>query len=272
MDLSQFVAWLSSPPRSLEPDSAELYAGHVRRAWVKDPVGYVRKNSLSPKTRGAAKAALIAYARFIEDDKLIEALRGVRIPKGRVRVLAPLEDAEWRRLRGAVDKADLPVPLRSVLGIMAVRGLRVSDVLRIRRDEVSTYLRTETLPFQAKGGARLQFRSPQAKPYFEALHRERGWDQVWQLVASSKKAARMAAYRALKQVAADAGLRPEDVHPHRLRRTYAVHFLRQLRGDPEALAKLMRHMGWSDLRTTFNYVDHVSDEALDEVQDKMFSE
>ena len=61
-----------------------------------------------------------------------------------------------------------------------------------------------------------------------------------------------------------------DLYPHRLRRTYAVQYLRALKGDPEALMKLTQHMQWASMATAMEYVDHARGDELDAAAYKLF--
>ena len=114
------------------------------------------------------------------------------------------------------------------------------------------------------------------RPWLEALaNRAARWSRVWDLVSPNasgdnrRNAAARAVERGLQTLARSAGV--VRVHPHRLRRTYAVEFLRAMRGDPEALPKLVQHMGWADMSTALEYIDHARGAELDEVADRIFA-
>jgi integrase len=62
----------------------------------------------------------------------------------------------------------------------------------------------------------------------------------------------------------------EGVYPHRLRRTYATEYLRSMAGDPEAVVKLMQHMGWSNIATAMEYVNHQRGAELNAPAHRMF--
>jgi hypothetical protein len=86
-------------------------------------------------------------------------------------VKIPLEREEWFRVIDAIrDYQDLGDAMRAVLGMMAMRGFRCGDVMRMKRAEISAALETGTLSFEAKGSKRLEFAVIDTfRPHLEAL-------------------------------------------------------------------------------------------------------
>jgi len=74
--------------------------------------------------------------------------------------------------------------------------------------------------------------------------------------------------RVVAAYGADLGI--EDLHPHRLRRTYAVAYLRANKGDPEALINLQQHMQWAGIATAMEYVNHLRGREIDAVAETLF--
>lgn len=228
----------------------------------------------APKTLHAAAAALKSYATYTEDGDLLVAIKRIRLPASRratPRVELALE--AWSQLITAIeDDKKLRPEMRATLMIMALRGLRVGDALRLKRTEIEAAIRTKRLGFEAKGRSRLEYGITDiADSLREFLSIDKPWDRVVDLVAwSSKKTgdakmhvARLKVLQQLQRVAATIEL--DDVYNHRLRRTYATHFLRKLKGDPQALIKLQRHMGWATVTTAMGYVDAVDADELEDV-------
>lgn len=83
-----------------------------------------------------------------------------------------------------------------------------------------------------------------------------------------RRAAARAVVRALTEVAVRC--RIYGVHPHRLRRTYALEYLKGLVGDPDALMMPKQHMQWESLATAVEYVDHARGQELDDAAEKIF--
>jgi integrase len=170
-------------------------------------------------------------------------------------------------------------PVRGVLGLLACRGLRCSDALRLRREDVANALETGVLSHVAKGGRRLEFRVLRTyKRYLEVLAGAFAEvpraSQVDQLVAprAEPKGRRSAAAKSIARALVQLGVRAGvyGLHPHRLRRTYAVEYLRSMQGDPEALMKLTSHMQWAQMTTALEYVDYVRSEDLDAAAERAF--
>lgn len=261
--------------------TADVYACVVNMAYrdFERPTGALVDRSKAPKTRRQRLAALRAWALYTGDDELLGDCARVKLPHPR-RVVPkrPLETEEWWALIDAVNAfSKVTEPQRSVMGLMACRGFRCGDVLRLRKDEILAGLDGGVLGYEAKGERRLEYRIvPRIRPYLEVLLEHRGrWRRVEDLVSprahpdKRRKSAGRSVSRALKRCAAQVGLSAEEIYPHRLRRTYAVHYLRELQGDPEALVKLQQHMQWANLNTAAGYVDYIRTEELDQIGERM---
>lgn len=270
-NLSSFHQWILDNGRC--EGTALLYEGHVRLAQE----GYPRladrllDRKLAPKTRRSALHALRAYAMFREDPKLLKQLGMIKLPPAvRKTAKLPLEEVELEDLIQAIDDSDEETPVRAVLSIMARRGLRVGDVLRLTRAEVKEALKTGVLAFEAKGGRRLEYGIVLMREALEELHEEKGWTTVAELVAPGtddpQTMGRLYVWRALRRVSTAAGLDPRAVHPHRLRRTVATNMLKEFGGD---ITKLRSYFQWSSLNTASGYVDHQRLEEFDEIERKM---
>lgn len=269
-DLERFADWLREYNKS--DGTIDLYVTDVRRAWAASggPLSRLRDRQLAPKTRRHILAALRAYAEYAEDGELLVALKKIKLPPARrVSPRPPMTSEQWYALQDTIDTAELAEPMRAVLGIMAVRGLRCGDVLRLTPREVRAALETGTLTYQAKGERWIEYTAAPIAKYLELLANERGWKRVSDLISPKAvdrpKAAHRAVMRHLRRCAARAGC-DGHVHPHRLRRTYAVHFYGECGGD---LVALQEHMQWASLETARGYVDHSRREQLDKIAEKM---
>jgi integrase len=147
----------------------------------------------------------------------------------------------------------------------------------MQRGEVHDALRGGILSFVIKGNKRVEYHvTDNFSRFLELLEtQERDWKRVEDLVSPRSKGDRRRAAviqieRLLRVVGEEAGLDAEELYPHRLRRTYAVEYLKQMKGDPEALVNLQQHMQWESLETAAGYVDHPRQEKLLEVERRMF--
>lgn len=272
LDLDGFRAHLEDMGRA--PGTADIYADFLRVLYrdYKRPVLGLSDRDASPATRRLRRAALRSWADYTGNAELLLELRKVRLPQPRrVQPKIPLERDAWFDLRRVIDEADVDEPVRAVLGIMASRGLRCGDVLRLLRSEVRTAIRSGRLAYEAKGERRLEYSARPIRRYLEILDGYDRWKRVEDLISprarprSRRRAAARRVGRALKTIATDLGMDAADIYSHRFRRTYATHFLAELEGDPQALQKLQKHMQWTNLVTAAGYSDYVRDEELDEV-------
>ena len=254
------------------PGTLELYAIHVEQAYAHPDgvLGRVTDKQLASTTRRTAIAILKGYAQFAGDQKLVTQLRRIKRPSDqRAKARPPLTTEEWRGLRDGIESSEsLEGEQRAVLGLMATRGFRVGDVLRLKRREVTDAIRTGKLVFLAKGDRRLRFTTNRILPFLEALKEFRGWETVAELVSPDAEdphnAARQLIQRKLKVVAEEVGLNPEEIYTHRLRRTYAIEFLKAAKGD---INKLRLHMGWQSVEMAARYVDYIEDDEMDAIAD-----
>ncbi len=275
-DLEDFSDWLVR--RGRDEGTAKLYVHHVRLALThkKGYLGRLMDKSLAPKTRRTILASLRSWALFKDDPKLEKDLKDIKLPPAvRKTPKTPLERAAWVALINEIDRADyVSDATRAVLGLMATRGFRVGDVLRLTREEVGSAIESGTLGFEAKGSRRLEYRSKGFNRYLVLLMEHKAkWQRVEDIFTASDNNARKQAIAnvsyALRKVAKKCGLDPKQIHPHKLRRTYATYFLKEMAGDPEGLVKLKEHMCWADLTTASGYVDHVRKDELAEIEDRL---
>lgn len=289
--LDPYEAWLRR--RGAGTGTIKQYRSHAARLLAgQDPLDRMTNRSLSPKYRRMCRAAALSYARFSKTlggepaaraEKMIEELGDVRMPAPvRKTAKTPLSESAWKELRAAIDESDkIREPVRAVLGLMATRGLRSGDVLRLKRAEVSAALKNGVLSYVAKGERRLEFGVLKSfRPYLELLAAEFDGTRasaVCDLIAlraaadNKMAAAGETVARGLVRVgeavgAEDLGVEPDELHPHKLRRTYATLYYEACGRDP---MKLKNHMQWSSIETAMSYVDHDRRDELDLVADEM---
>ncbi len=269
-----FTSWLTSRGRAA--GTARVYSSHVEHAMALPggPIGRVTSKRLAPKTRRSVLAALRAWARFKGDTKLLALLDDVSLPPAdRLRPRVPLSIEQWGALREKIRHTpNLDEATRASLGILAARGLRIGDVVRIQRVDVLRALKHEPLSLVVKRGKRIEINPAPIARELKALASFTGWSVNADLLTRSRgknkhESAKQALSRAFRHVADEAGL--PDCYPHQLRRTYASHFLREMQGDPEAMVKLKLQLGWTNVQTAFEYVDHERREELDEIEAKL---
>lgn len=299
-NLPAFRAWLIRRGRGDE--TARTYLSHLR-CTISAPslTSRILDRTRPAKTRWSNMAALTQWAKFAGDAAMMTDLSEIKLPPPRrskpkkeldlthwSALLAVLRDDSvehqervWRGKRGQSwtsvihvrDRKRIARPLRLLLLIVATRGLRMGDTLRITRSDIAEAIATGKLSFEVKGGGRLEYDAKTIIEYLKALNQIEGWTVTRDLVLppeSSDRAVNTKLARALRVAAIRAVV--ADVHPHRLRRTYATHFVRRLNNDAQALVKLMRHMGWTNINTAAQYVDNVNLDELDKLGGDLISD
>ena len=280
--LDGFKGWLKSRARG-----AGTVASYVAEAVAANCTsdGWKRRvldDNLAPKTRHRIRAAGRQWADFIGDVQLDKDLKAIKLPVARrVTAKVPISHEQLFSVVDELARADyLEPPMRATLGILACRGLRCGDVLRIRRTELVAAVETQVLAFEGKGQKRLEFPLvPAFGVHVAALAALPGtWSRVEDLIApgskpeskpeAHRKSAAKAVERALDAVAAKCQIR--GMHPHRLRRTYAVEYLAQLAGRPDAVELLRQHMQWEDVTTAMEYVNHARSGELSAAAERIF--
>lgn len=259
--LELFQQWLFN--QGLTHGTVRGYALNVSVATsYDDPVMVLRRKGLSPNTLARYRAALTAWAQFTEDVDLQKRLRTFRLPPARrMSPKVPFTPAEWRKLvQNLPSCPDVSPRVKAVIGIMLMRGLRIADVLKIERANLEESLQTGILSYCGKGTKYQETSIKHFELWARLLLQFPRWDRVYQAVSKSEAgesahlaAASMRVYTGLKKLAETCGMDPELVHPHRLRRTYAVMFLEQAENN---LVMLRDHMGWASVTTAAAYTDH----------------
>jgi len=274
-DLSSFRAWLAE--HGLSESTLEVYLRDVRKGLEVGLVARLRSDDLAPKTKRHMLAAARHWAKFTKDTDLAEALDKLNLPPARRQTAkVPLSKEDLFVLLDEIDRADyLSKPMRAAIGMMACRGFRCGDVLRMRRDELIAARESGVLNYIAKGKRNLEFKVLKTyRKHLVALASAPGeWTRVEELLANGgasgrRNAAARAVERSLVRLGTKCGI--QNLFPHRLRRTYAVEYLRSMKGDPEALMKLTQHMQWAGMATAMEYVDHARGDELDAAAEKMF--
>lgn len=277
MDLDGFHAWLCKRGRGR---SANQYRKVVKR-WLDDPdeiEAAMVSTDYAPNYRRHLVACVRVWAKYTGDGELLLRLEDIKRPAAIPRdVREPFELEEWFEIREVIDGDQcLSEPKRLVCGLIALRGIRCGDVLRLTKRDISRALDTNTLAFEAKGERWQNYNAEPLRPYLEGLFECR-WSgkRVRNLVCprSSESSCQESAGREIRKafdmLAETLEMEPEDLYAHRFRHTYATHFLQQMQGDPEAIFKLQQQMGWARLDTAANYLRRSRRTELDEIEKRL---
>jgi site-specific recombinase XerC len=277
--LDRFKEWLVDE-QGLAATTATMYRQDAKTAAESSFKERLRDDDLAPKTRRRILSAGRQWAQFNGDNDLASELDAARkrLPPARRKLAkTPVTRDLLFAIVDEIDQANyLKAPMRAVQGMLACRGFRVSDVLRMRRDEIVAAKETGLLVFVAKGNRRLEFGVTKTwvrhLDVFVGLPAD--WMRVEDLISPTakvenrRKAAVRFVERTLRKIGSLCGA--PKLYPHQLRRTYAVEYLKQQKGDPEALLNLTKHMQWADESTALQYVNHVRGRELDEIAERIF--
>jgi integrase/recombinase XerC len=250
LDLESFKATLRQD--GLRDRSIVEYERHVRRALAAggDLAAPLRAAGSASAWQGAF-AAIVRWARFRGMGDVRERLRAVApAPRTAAKETEPVPEADWQRVVEAAGR--LGDPLRGVLEVLLLSGLRINDVLGVTREQASSVLAQGIVRIEQKGG-RLREWAPPAE-VVEPLRRLlgiAGWRVLQDLIAPpplSWKTAQGRLREVLAAVCRSAGV--AYANPHRFRHTMAT-ALNERDVDARTMQRVLGH---ASLQTTMRYV------------------
>ena len=250
--------------------NAKDNAAMVQRVLKKkDPLAIFRSKRLKRNTKNKYRAALKHWARFTEDEQLLEQVSSPRITRavkdhgGRFRSrIRGLSEADVDRLLRTIDahKDDPKHPWTwPTLTLLVKLGLRPEvDLAYIQREAVVDALKHgDELWIDSKFSKERPVPVGGVQDALEALIEIPNWTFVADLISPQASedtrvsSAYQAIYRKLKQVAEQAGLDASQVHPNRLRHS-AAQRLYNLTKDIMLVQQLLGH---SNIETTMIYLN-----------------
>jgi site-specific recombinase XerD len=233
--LQQFQAWyVGSYGR--EPDATQITAGEARE-WR---VYLTAVKRASAATVNQRLAALRGLARHHGQMLVVKGMQKVTPP------LEPLSGRELGRLLAAL-AGDRWLDKRNVamISLMARAGLRVSEVIALRLNDVQTSerkgLKERTVPLSRMARAELATYLA-VRPSFAG---------EWLFVSQGGKPLSARDVQRLVSAASHRAAIPQPVTPHLLRHTFATRALQQANID---LATLSHLLGHESLTTTARYL------------------
>lgn len=262
LDLRDFCRWYRAAegtdphPAAVLPRDVEDYKAFlqtVRRA--------------APRTVNRRLAALSRFFKWAFQSGLARrdptaGVRLLRLPPRRPRALTPREE---RRLRRAVE-AGGNARDRAVVEVLLGTGLRVGELLALRRGDVELRPRSGALIVRRGkgGGARRIPLTAGVRRALEAYLAEQGElpedAPLWQGTRGALRD-RGAVGRMLEKYARQAGL--EEVTPHVLRHTFATRYLEANPGDLRGLAALLGH---ANLNTVMVYTEPAEEDLRERME------
>lgn len=270
LDENGFGFWLKES--SYTPNTVAVYLSTLRKlSSFSIPFQGLLDKTASPNTLHLRFSVLKTYAKWKKDTELLEQLTNFRrrLPAARrVAPRPPLTGDELERLIRALDWSS---GVDLVIMLMAVRGFRVGDVLRLKREEIKTALETGTLAYVAKKGQRQEwgtglFAEPLETLFHLCDRREEPWVIVADALATGEDRQNAARWNVEHRCRELRKKLKMNIYPHRLRRTRAMMYLEAVGGD---VTKLTKWMGWQNVTTAYGYVDYVNREDLEQYEKQM---
>ena len=221
---------------------------------VRSYLADLRRRGLAATTTARRLSALRQYFLFLfregfRGDNPMLTIESPRRARPLPRYLSETEvDLLLRTAQAAADARPSLHSLRLVamLEILYATGLRVSELITLRRDAIRDD--RPILFVRGKGGVERMVHDPTAREH-EA--------QLWASRGARGHLSRVRVQQLLKQLAADAGLAPDKLSAHKLRHAFATHLLAH-GADLRAVQKMLGH---ADIATTQIYT-HVLDQRL----------
>ncbi|HVL40281.1 MAG TPA: tyrosine recombinase XerC [Fimbriimonadaceae bacterium] len=246
--------------RSYGTDLAQL-AGSLEGQFDLSPAklrSYLRKYGASPVTRARKLSSLRTFVKYLKaigrldhdpTDVLEAPIRRKRLPKA-------LSRQQAGEMLDQLDVGKSPVRDRALLELMYAAGLRASEVVGVRQQDLDLQARCVTVHGKGNKQRITLFGSTCAAALRDYLHGERTPGEFLFTNRQGRSITTRTVQNIVKRWARAAGL-PPNVSPHTLRHSFATHLL-----DGGAdLKSVQQLLGHESLATTQVYT-HVSVERL----------
>ena len=257
-DLKRFSAFLAGQGAAIASCGEDDVRGFVRA---------LEADGLSARSAARHLSAVRQLFRFLHGEgvRADNPAQSLRSPKQGRALPKVLSEEEVERLIAAAPGTGQPEGLRraALIELLYATGLRISELISLKAGAVARD--PEVLLITGKGGReRLVPLNPAARravqawlPHRLSFIKQDSSPFLFPARSSSGHWTRQQAGRALKQLAVEAGLKPQSVSPHVLRHAFASHLLAH-GADLRAVQSMLGH---ADISTTEIYT-HVLDERL----------
>ena len=261
-DLGQFWEYLkahqggSIEPASVNPDMVEAYVADLQQG----------AHVYAPSTVARKIAAVKSFFHSLLEQGVVTSDPAARLnsPKVKKHIPKTLSQADMERLLAAPARTGGSKALRdrALLELLYATGMRVTEVVNLRLDDVDWEAGLVNCPGKAERRRRIPLGSALA-PLQEYLERGRpnfardDSPAMLFLNHRGQKLTRQGVWLILKESAEAAGL-DGDVTPHTLRHSFAKHKL----GQGEDLRRVQELLGHANLSTTQVYRQVEPDEPL----------
>lgn len=257
--LVEFETYLED--QGLAERSIQTYLGWMKRLLKrKNVLAVFEDENICVLTKKGIAATLRHWARFSTNNKLLEAIDSPKVtrqikkpPEDPSRITQPLSPEESKALVRVLGryKGKPPLWVWPCFRLCLKLGLRVRvDLLRITRSRAVASLKEGRLQIRTKRDKERSVPSDIVREELQALLALKPWSTLYELISDDEATAYRTVYRALKSLAAKAGIDPRTVYPHRLRHTAADRIYEET-GDILLVRDLLGH---EDVSTSGGYL------------------
>lgn len=261
-DLGQFWLYLQSrqgsgiEPAAVNAEMVEAYVAGLQQG----------SHVYAPSTVARKIAAVKSFFHSLLEQGVVTSDPAARLnsPKVKKHIPKTLSQGDMERLLAAPARTggSKPVRDRALLELLYATGMRVTEVVNLRLDDIDWEARLVNCPGKADRSRRIPLGTA-FQPLSEYLERGRPNfsrdDSPTMLFLNHRgqKLTRQGVWLILKESAEAAGL-DGDVTPHTLRHSFAKHKL----GQGEDLRRVQELLGHANLSTTQVYRQVETDESL----------
>ena len=259
-DLMLFARWLATRDVAIaEAGEADIRDYLAMRGRLHEQMrGKDRSLQFSARSQARLMSALRRFYRFLVRDGQRKDDPSARLTSPKLPRALPkhMEQAQVDQLLDAPDVAS-PRGLRdrAMLELMYASGLRVSELVNLKRHQLS--LQQNLVQLVGKGGKERLVPISDRAHLAVAEGREQVPANPWLFPGGRKHLSRMRLFQIVRELAADAGIAPDRVSPHVLRHAFATHLL----SGGADLRVLQALLGHADIATTQIYT-HVDTSRL----------
>ena len=248
--LSMFVAFVTDKPvRSLTLQDGQNWVLHLssRNRYVGHPLKKEIAEPMSKATLRGYIRALKVWASYLAEEGYTKAnvFARIRLPADTKRVVEILSEEEIIRIFGAINQGTkLGARMHAILSLLLDTGMRIGELERITFQDID--FKQHRIKITGKGDKErfVPFGVTTSKAIL-------AWYNMWREDDGDERLFQMCQHsiaESMKRLGRKVGV--ERLHPHLLRHTYAVRWLRN-GGD---VFSLQRVLGHSDLEVTRVYI------------------
>ena len=254
--LGLFRSWLTEEDIPTEPSA---WSPTVLRQYIVALTEQPRRSGkmLSPSSVNSMVRSLKAFCRWLQREEIIDRdlFSKVKVPKAPTLVMPVLSSAELQAILRAVrGRSRNMLRDEAIITLMLDTGARASEICGLDLDHVSFEQSLLHLFGKGRKGRVVPFSAVTSRVLLRYIRKDRGHDPGPLFVSDrGVRLTRSGLLQLCSRIGERAGV---DFHPHQLRHTFALNYLRA-GGNVLALQRLLGH---TELSITTRYVAFTTDD------------